>query len=204
MKMFIEKPSRTSHISRHGRRGVHLGAGCVIAFLVIVSFSASGGELADYDFTLKRDNQNDLHKSRSQEEINSTNHGISEIGIERGPCFGPCPIYTFIVRSDGSFRYKGDENVKRKGEFTGTVPARYFHQLAQFIRDSDYMELENVYFIGVTDCATTYTMVVMNGKRKVVRNYADAGPTRLWAIEQVIDGLMSKATWDEPNKAPTK
>jgi len=176
----------------------------LIAVLLIVSFSARGGEIANYHFNLTPDKPGDLHKSRSLEELNSTNHGISEIGIERGPCFGACPIYTFIVRSDGSFRYKGDENVKRNGEFTGTVPARYFHQLAQFIRDSGYMELENFYGIGVTDCATTYTTVVMNGKRKAVRNYANAGPTKLWAIEQLIDDLMSQATWDEPKKAPDK
>src|SRR5687768_9312146 len=35
----------------------------------------------------------------------STNHGISEIGIEReGWLGGP---YTFVVRSDGTFRYHG-------------------------------------------------------------------------------------------------
>jgi hypothetical protein len=29
----------------------------------------------------------------------------------------------------------------------------------------------------------------------VICNYASAGPATLWAIEQLIDGLMSKAQW---------
>lgn len=57
---------------------------------------------------------------------------------------------------------------------------------------------------GVTDNPTTFTMVVMNGKRKTIRNYANSGPTKLWAIEQLIDGLMSKGKWSVPGKAPEK
>ena len=48
--------------------------------------------------------------------------------------------------------------------------------------------------------AITYTTVVMNGKRKVIRNYANAGPTTLWAIEQLIDSLMTKVKWGETQK----
>jgi hypothetical protein len=49
----------------------------------------------------------------------------------------------------------------------------------------------------VTDNPTVYTTVVMDGKRKVVSNYANAGPTKLWAIEQLIDKLLLEAKWDE-------
>lgn len=34
-----------------------------------------------------------------------------------------------------------------------------------------------------------------NGKRKVISNHANSGPTTLWAVEQLIDGLMAKADW---------
>jgi hypothetical protein len=125
----------------------------------------------------------------------STNHGITEIGIERTGCFGSCPSYTFVVNSEGSFRYSGGEYAKRVGKFTGTISIGEFHELARFIRDSDYMKLENEYRTGVTDSATTFTMVVMNGRKKIISNYAESGPTKLWAIEHLIDDLMSNAEW---------
>lgn len=146
----------------------------------------------------------DYRKSRSHDEVESTNHGITQIGIERSACFGTCPIYTFTAKSDGTFHYKGVEHVERKGEFSGTIPFWHFHRLAQFIRDSDYMEFENGYTRMVTDNPTTITTVVMNGKRKTVSNYASAGPTKLWAIEQLIDDLMAKAKWDGSLKTPDK
>jgi len=176
----------------------------IIAVLVAVSLFALGGEISDYHFKHTRDKLGDYSKSRSHDEVASTNHGITEIGIERSACYGTCPIYTFIIKSDGTFRYKGIKYVEREGESTGTVPVWYFHQLAQFIRDSGYTELQDGYRRAVTDNPTTYTMVVMNGKRKIISNYANAGPTKLWAIEQLIDDLMSKAKWDGPQKAPDK
>jgi Domain of unknown function (DUF6438) len=169
----------------------------LIGFFGTVALLALGGEISDYHFKNARNPLGDDQKSRSHEEVNSTNHGITEIGIERTGCFGTCPAYTFIIKSDGTFRYTGTKFVEREGDFTGTIPVWYFHSLAQFIRDSDYMNLEDGYRRPVTDNPTTYTMVVMNGKRKTVSNYANAGPTKLWAIEQLIDDLMTKAKWNK-------
>jgi hypothetical protein len=123
-----------------------------------------------------------------------TKHGITEIGIERAPAFGAS--YTFIVKNDGTFRYKGVASVERLGEYTGRIDPRRFDQLAQFIKDSDYMELDDAYTSHmITDQPYVYTTVVMNGKRKTISNYPSAGPTKLWAIEQVIDDLTTQAQW---------
>jgi hypothetical protein len=157
---------------------------------------ARGGEIADLHLKSSRNKPIDFEKSRSHEEVESTNHGITEIGIERTPCFGTCPAYSFIVKSDGTFRYKGTQFAKRQGEFKGVIRTHAFHRLAGFIKDSNYMELDDEYSRLITDNPTTYTTVVMNGKRKTIKNYADAGPTRLWAIEQLIDSLMENAQWD--------
>jgi hypothetical protein len=173
------------------------------AVLILGGWLTFGGEIEDLHS--KQGQSGDLSKSRSHEEVESTNHGITEIGIERTRCFGTCPAYTFIVKSDGSFRYKGQEYAKPSGDFTGRIDVWRFHELARFIKDSDYMKLEVDYYRLVTDNPTTYTTIVMNGRRKVIRNYAEAGPTKLWAIEQLIDDLMPKAEWADPgNKTQRK
>jgi hypothetical protein len=127
---------------------------------------------------------------------------ISEVGIERTRCYGRCPAYTFIVRSNGTFRYVGRSDVPHIGEFTGKLPAYEFDRLALFIRDSGFMEFEDEYTAAVTDSPTTYTTVVMNGKRKLIRNYAHSGPSKLWAIEELIDGLLAHAAWDSTPVKP--
>lgn len=175
-----------------------------VALLFIGNHHAFGGEIYDYYVKHPRDKSGGDRKSRSYDEVESTNHGITEIGIERTVCFGVCPSYTFIVKSDGTFRYMGFKFVEREGEFSGTIPLWNFHRLAQFVRDSGYMELEYSYWVAVTDNPTTFTTVVMNGKRKTVSNYANGGPTKLWAIEQLTDDLMAKARWDRSPKTLDK
>ena len=176
----------------------------IAAIIFTSTFVVFGGELADYHFKHATNKLGNLKMSRSHDEVTSTNHGITEIGIERTACFGFCPAYTFIAKSDGSFRYKGDKFVERTGEFTGTISVGQFHRLAQFIRDSGHSELEDAYDRSVTDNPTVCTSVVMHGKRKVVSNYANAGPTKLWAIEQLIDDLMRKAQWSVSQKPDAK
>jgi hypothetical protein len=176
----------------------------IIAVLGTASLIAFAGEISDIHQGQTNPTLAPSKKSRSHDEVASTNHGITEIGIERTGCYGTCPSYTFIVKSDGTFRYKGVKFVEHEGEFTGKIPFWRFHELAQFIKDSGYMELEDYYARGITDNPTTYTMVVMNGKRKTVRNYANAAPSKLWAIEHLIDGLMTKINWDGSGKPQDK
>jgi hypothetical protein len=162
------------------------------------SCSASfGGQIAELHQKHAKADRGGPDESRSHEQVDAQDHGVTEIGLERTPCYGTCPVYTVIIESDGTFRYKGEKYVERKGEFTGKVSRYQFNQLAQFIRDSGYTDLHDTYSRAVTDNPTVYTTVVIDRKRKVVKNYANAGPTKLWAVEQLIDKLLLEATWDQ-------
>ena len=80
--------------------------------------------------------------------------------------------------------------------FTGTIPVYRFNQLAQFIRDSAFVDLQEGYGEMGDDRETVYTTVVINGKRKVVMNHGSTGPSKLWAVEQLIDlALAHEAIW---------
>ena len=165
----------------------------IAACLTVACSGAQAGEIRDF-----------YEASGSPKDIATVDfmpappadHGITEIGIERTICFGKCPIYTFIMKSDGTFRYAGEANVERKGTFTGTVPVEAFNWLAQFIKDSGYMQFKDGYTMQVTDLPSTYTMVVMNGQKKVVEDYGNAGPSSLLATEILIDFLLEHANWN--------
>jgi len=174
----------------------------ILSALLVVISSACAGDLSNYYFKHLQDDTNWIQTygsagkgSRTWEQLASTNHGISEISIERAGSIWGGPVYTFIARSDGTFEYLGYKGVERTGQFSGTISAWEFHQLARFIRDSGYVSFRNQYRVNATDLSTTYTSVVLDGKRKVISNYGDGGPTTLWAIEQLIDDLMRKAEW---------
>ncbi len=124
-----------------------------------------------------------------------TNHGITEIGIERLGCYGKCPIYTLVIASDGSVRYEGTRHVPRTGKRDGYIDRWYFDLLAEHIRDSGFFELEDSYSRDITDSETVLTSVIRNRKRKIVSNYANTGPTKLWATQQLIESLLPEVRW---------
>jgi hypothetical protein len=134
-----------------------------------------------------------IEKSSNYAQIRIEDTGITEIGMERTQCYGRCPAYTVVIRKDGTLHYRGEQNAKLQGWHTGKADKWELKNLFQFIRDSDYFAMQDEYLAPETDSPTVYTYVVQNGKKKIISNYANGGPTKLWAIEQLIDKLLLEA-----------
>jgi len=101
-----------------------------------------------------------------------------------------------MVKADGSFEYNGIRFTKRKGKCRGMVDIKALNQVLKSIETSGFMGFKDKYRRGITDMSTVYTTVVVDGKKKVIEDYANAGPPELRLIEQSIDGLMGTAKWD--------
>jgi hypothetical protein len=169
--------------------------GLVVAALGV---TALGGEIQELHE--QREQRQEAQLLRNEEDDHL--HGITEIGLERTPCLGACPVYTVIIKSDGTFRYHGERFVERAGDYTGRVSQNGFTRLARFIRDSGFADLQDEYTHPHTDGSTAYTMMKTGSGMKVVSNYDGSGPSKLWAIEELIDKLMLTAEWDQPATRP--
>ena len=121
---------------------------------------------------------------------------ITEIGLRRTQCRGTCPVYSVVIQSDGSFVYKGERHVHRLGEHTGMIHQWSLRQLAQFIVDSKFLDLQDNYLDAPLDLSSTFLTIIFNEKKKEIENYGDSGPSLLWAIAEIIDKLLDEANWD--------
>jgi hypothetical protein len=77
----------------------------IMTSLIIACSTAHAGEISDL-----YDGSGSYPKDVQKVDLlplTHTDHGITEIGIERTPCLGTCPIYTLVVKNDGTFRYTG-------------------------------------------------------------------------------------------------
>jgi len=174
----------------------------ILGMMVVAMLTGEtlAGELQNLHTRLYGNREADASQSRTMDEIQSTEHGITEIGIERTPCYGKCKVYSAVIRSDGTFRFFGEANVQHMGRHVGRVNEEDFQELARLINDIGYARLEHAYELPVTDMPTVFTMVAKSDRRKVIRNYANAGPMKLWAVEQLIDKLLLEARWDMPHR----
>lgn len=121
---------------------------------------------------------------------------ISKIGLERTFCYGTCPAYSILISKQGIVNYEGFGHVERQGVHTGKISPYYLRRLFTYIENTSFFEMHDTYTDSVTDNPTSYTLVVKDGKEKIIKNYANSGPFELWSIEQHIDSLYSKIEWD--------
>lgn len=120
---------------------------------------------------------------------------ITEITLERTPCYGTCPVDKTVLRSDGTAEYTGTRHVTRKGSFKGKVGGVEFQKLAKLLAKKKFFDLKDRYDAPITDNPTIITTVVRGGKAKKVSNYANAAPKELEGIEKKIIEVMEKIEW---------
>jgi hypothetical protein len=170
------------------------------SLFALISTTCGAGEIYDLYVQSHSGTYPISSKSRSGADIDRMDSDITEVGIERyGGCLGSCPIYTLVVKSDGSFRYQGQANVDRKGQFTGKIRLWRWTRVVQYIRDMDYFALDERYQASATDQDDVLTTVAKGSRRKTISNYGSAGPIRLWALQVLIDSLLTDAEWDSPH-----
>jgi hypothetical protein len=121
---------------------------------------------------------------------------VARIGLERSNCFTGCAAFTLIIEEDGRFRYVGETNVERLGEWSGQIEKGALNQVLRYVAAIDYLKLDDTYLSPFLDNPASYTLVEMDGVTKVIENYSNSAPATVWALERLIEDLLDVAIWD--------
>jgi hypothetical protein len=121
---------------------------------------------------------------------------IQEIGLERTRCYYKCPVYTVIIRNDGTFRYHGEEFTEHRGEWHGEVSFGQLAEVMWYVAEMDYFALSDKYISKDTDLPGAYTMVRTRERKKIIYNYGRVGPAKLDVLQKLIDDLLREAKWE--------
>jgi hypothetical protein len=126
------------------------------------------------------------------------------VTLDRGSCFGTCPVYALTLGRDGSVRFEGRRFVADTGLSTGTVPRASVDSLFAELQAAGYFDFADSYRSGdavcrryATDLPTVITEVRLDGRVKRIehdRGCADA-PAVLSQLENRIDDVAGVARW---------
>ncbi len=129
---------------------------------------------------------------------------VGSVSLERGPCFGTCPVYKVTIDRTGAVRFEGRRFVADSGESTGTVPPGQVDSLLAELDAAGYWRFADMYRMGeptcsryATDLPTVITTVRLGTRTKRVehdRGCADA-PEALSALETRIDEVAGVSRW---------
>jgi len=128
------------------------------------------------------------------------------ITLERGPCFGTCPIYKVTVASDGTVTFEGFNFVKTKGKATARIKPEDFKKLAAEFEKIKYFSLDDEYVPGSATCGPAATdlphnrsSIQLKGKMKSISHYQGCFGSEvvkaLFALDQKIDEVAGTERW---------
>ena len=120
--------------------------------------------------------------------------------LDRGPCYGTCPVYTVTVYRDGQVEYVGTDYVKKKGKATGTITADQVAALDKLFTDDHYFTYKDSYeHVDMTDTSsarTSYLPLGATTPKVVAHYYGDtSAPESLTQLERGFDTIASTERW---------
>jgi hypothetical protein len=125
-----------------------------------------------------------------------------EVTLERGPCFGTCPVYSMTVSSDGSVVYNGMDFVIEEGRQEASVSTDQVTEIFQAVIAADFFDLEDRYEVGATDLPSITTSVTMNGQTQAIYHYGlgcgtelDLAPRGLCQLEALLEAIPASQGW---------
>jgi hypothetical protein len=120
------------------------------------------------------------------------------ISLERGPCFGTCPVYKVTLYGDGTVRYDGKDHVRVMGSQTAVIAPDKVKELAEEIERSGFFSLRDSYTeVSVTDAPLVVVYVAIDGKKMQVKHYLGdfKAPKALEALESKVDEVAGTGRW---------
>ena len=120
------------------------------------------------------------------------------ITLERGPCFGACPIYTITILEDGTVIYEGQRFVEVIGEQRTEIDPETVALMVESFENAGYFDWDEAYDTRtITDLPTVITSVTRNDEtHRILRYTGDStAPLALPYLEMWIDVMVNSQLW---------
>lgn len=121
---------------------------------------------------------------------------VTEVYMERTPCFGRCPWYNVYITNDGYIHYEGKRDAELLGVYEGKVPKKEAQDMMKWLQKQKLPTEETSYPVTISDVSRMHMSFKNNGKHVALKN-AQEGPEYFKELGAYIDALVQKATWEK-------
>jgi len=109
------------------------------------------------------------------------------ISLQRGACYGTCPIYKIQIYTDGSGIYTGTRFVENIGVIVFSLSENQINLILTQAEAIGFKNMKEEYSEPISDLPTTFIQI----KDKKIRDYVGA-PSELRKLENLIDKICFK------------
>lgn len=128
----------------------------------------------------------------------------SHVTLERGPCYGTCPVYSVAIDADGAVTFEGQRHVESTGTSTHRIDSSAAAALMHSLEAEGFFDLADRYVYKAAACGPYHTdapvvklTLVLDGRTKTVEH--DQGcqdaPESLGRMQARIDSVAGVSRW---------
>jgi uncharacterized protein DUF6438 len=130
------------------------------------------------------------------------------ITLERGMCYGECPVYKIRITGDGRISYQGEMFVEAQGNRTRRIPLAEVRDLVATFEKVGYFSIGQDYTYNncqrdrckrgyMSDASSAVTSITLRGKTHRVAHDFGCGcaPAALFDVEAAIDKASQADRW---------
>ena len=161
---------------------------------------------ADLDITQLVDGNKGVHAMIPKAIFVAAQGRTALITLERGACFGTCPIYQVTIAQNGTVSFDGHKFVKTSGAATAQIKPEDFNKLVSDFEKIHYFSLDEKYEPGTRGCGAAATdmpyvrtSIRVDGKTKSVSHYHGCRNSEvlgaLATLERKIDEIAGTEKW---------
>jgi hypothetical protein len=116
------------------------------------------------------------------------------IEMEKGPCFGSCPIFKLTIYEGGIAAYEGLRFTERVGLHTKQLEMNQYRELLRAFQEANMWSFQNAYKAQIPDLPTVTITYYEEGNSKTVKG-KDGRPAKIEELEAMLDKIATAGGW---------
>jgi len=168
----------------------------IFFFVFFCVFTTSCNRKA-HEFT-KVEKSNEVVKIEPEKKTQLDTGVYVVLKLERTACYGNCPAYTALLRSDGIAEFCGSGNVELMGNYRATAGQQEILEIMAKLKQVDFFQFAEHYPLNrnyvIPDLPYTYTTVNNGSKMKRIADNYDS-PENLQWFEKELDAFFKQLNW---------
>lgn len=140
--------------------------------------------------------------SCSSVKMDNPENAKTLVEVNKGACFGDCPVYHLALNTDGSLIYTGKKNVDKIGVYKTQLTKKQYKAIINSIDESALIELEDQYNEDVMDGQITTLEYHGSDKLKKIRTVYSYPLAMETLVNEMINTSEGDVDWigiDVPN-----
>jgi len=112
------------------------------------------------------------------------------LAINKGPCFGKCPVYTYQITTNGQVYYQGKDFAEPSGFHQFRLDKKTIQWLEAQIKAAQLLGLSDEYLCNIADATTTTISALSAGVSKTIIYRCNDEIKQVLELERKTDSLI--------------